>query len=234
MTAGDSMSDERDCGAEAAAFVLGALEPSEAEAFREHMASCVVCRDEVASFQQVVDVLPMAAQQYAAPRPLRRRVMRAVRAEPRAATFARPPRRPFRWLSLVPRPALAGAATLLAAAAVFGAVELAGSGTSGARLIHAQVIGSGSAQLAVSHGRGELIVRGMPQPPAGHVYEVWLQRGSSAPSPTSALFSVTSDGAGDVGVPGSLAGVSRVMVTPEPLGGSAAPTHAPVIVAQLG
>ena len=36
MTAGGQMSDERDCGADAAAFVLGALEPSEAQAFRAH------------------------------------------------------------------------------------------------------------------------------------------------------------------------------------------------------
>jgi anti-sigma-K factor RskA len=233
MTTGDSMSEERDCGADAAAFVLGALEPSEAEAFRAHMAKCVVCRDEVASFQQVADVLPMAAPQYAVPRQVRRRVMRAVHSEPRVGTVAAKRRRRFRALSLVPRPALAGAAALLAAAAVFGGVELAGSGTGGARLIQAQVVGSGSAQISISHGRGELIVRGMSQPPAGHVYEIWLQRGSAAPSPTSALFSVTSDGAGDVGVPGSLSGVSRLMVTPEPLGGSLAPTHAPVIVAQL-
>ena len=75
MTAGDSMSGERDCGADAAAFVLGALEPSEAEAFRRHMASCVVCRDEVASLQQVADVLPMSAPQYDVPRGLRKRVM---------------------------------------------------------------------------------------------------------------------------------------------------------------
>jgi hypothetical protein len=34
-------------------------------------------------------------------------------------------------------------------------------------------------------------------------------------------------------VPGDLKGVSEVLVTPEPLGGSSVPTHAPVIIAQI-
>jgi hypothetical protein len=37
-----------------------------------------------------------------------------------------------------------------------------------------------------------------------------------------------------VGVPGSVKGVSRLMVTAEPAGGTLAPTTAPVIVASLG
>jgi hypothetical protein len=47
------------------------------------------------------------------------------------------------------------------------------------------------------------------------------------------LFSVTRSGDSDVEVPGSLRGVSAVLVTPEPAGGSKAPTHAPVITAPL-
>ena len=49
------MSESHECGGDAAAYVLGALEPDEVEAFRLHMASCVVCRDEVAAFEQVTD-----------------------------------------------------------------------------------------------------------------------------------------------------------------------------------
>ena len=54
-----------------------------------------------------------------------------------------------------------------------------------------------------------------------------------SPSPTMALFSVTAAGDGQVDVPGSLHGVSLVMVTPEPAGGTKVPTHAPVISASL-
>ena len=225
----DPTAEGRDCGMDAAAYVLGALEPAEAEAFREHLASCAVCRDEVASFQRGADILPMAAPQFEAPRGLRRRVVREIRSSPRpGATVPSARSRTLEW----PRPAIAlGAALLAAAALIVGGVDLSGGG--GARLVQAQVSGAGSAQLRITHGRGELIMRGMPAPPAGHVYEIWVQRGSEAPSPTSALFSVTSGGSGDVGVPGALAGVSRVMVTPEPDGGSLMPTHAPVLVAQL-
>jgi hypothetical protein len=47
------------------------------------------------------------------------------------------------------------------------------------------------------------------------------------------LFSVTSSGAGDVDVPGSLRGIVRIMVTPEPAGGTTVPTHPAVLTAQL-
>ena len=55
------MSEKQDCGADAAAYVLGALEPAEAESFRAHLATCVVCRDEVSAFQEVADLLPLIA-----------------------------------------------------------------------------------------------------------------------------------------------------------------------------
>jgi hypothetical protein len=123
---------------------------------------------------------------------------------------------------------------LAAAVAIVGGIELGSTGSSGPRLIQASVAGSpGSAQLRVSGGHAELIVRHLPAPPAGHIYEVWLKRPNHTPAPTSALFSVTSTGAGDVGVPGDLRGVSEVLVTPERAGGSLVPTHAPVIVARL-
>jgi hypothetical protein len=101
-------------------------------------------------------------------------------------------------------------------------------------VIRASVIGSpGTAQLRVAAGSAELVVRRLPRPPSGEIYEVWLQRPGRAPSPTSALFSVTATGAADVGVPGNLHGVVRVMVTVEPDGGSRVPTHPPLIVANL-
>jgi len=226
------MSAAHDCGGDAAAYVLGALEPDEAEAFRRHLSSCVVCRDEVTAFQQVADTLPMVAPQQAAPRRLRRRVMTAVRAEPKAGAPAAAPRRSPNWIRAVPGPAFAVGALLVAVLVVAGLSLSIGS--SGSRVIQASVHGSpGTAQLRLSGGHAELVVNHFPPPPAGHIYEVWLRRGNRPPSPTSTLFSVTSSGAGDVGLTGRLRGVSEVLVTPEPAGGSLAPTHTPVIVAQL-
>ena len=62
---------------------------------------------------------------------------------------------------------------------------------------------------------------------------MWVQRGSAAPTPTGTLFSVSRAGRPSVGVPGSLTGSARCMVTQEPAGGTLAPTSAPVIVARV-
>ena len=101
-------------------------------------------------------------------------------------------------------------------------------------MIQARVAGvPGRASVRLSDGRGELIVRRFGPPPPGDIYELWLKRPRRAPAPTSVLFSVTSAGAAEVGLPARLHGVSEVMVTPEPAGGSPFPTHSPVIVARL-
>jgi anti-sigma-K factor RskA len=231
------MSDIPECSGDAAAYALGALDSAEADAFQLHVGRCVVCRDELAAFQQVVDVLPMSAPQLAAPRPLRRRVLKAVRAEPRlgAARLGAAPRtrRTPRWAVPIRPLAAAGVLAAVALATLVG-VELSSGGSSDTRVIQAEVAGSAaSAELRLSGGRGELTVRHLPAPPAGHIYEVWVQRPHHTPAPTTALFGVTVSGAGDVGVPGNLSGASAVLVTPEPSGGSLVPTHAPVIVVPI-
>ena len=229
MTDRDRSADQRECGADVAAYALGALDAAEAEAFRRHLETCAVCTEELASFQQVVNELPLAAPRHRAPGALRRKVMREVAADARKAGRSTPRGALGRWL--VPRPVLAVGLALIVAVGVFVAVQSGSSG--GTRVFQATVVGPGTAQLRVAHGRGSLVVRDFAPPPAGKIYQVWVQRGKRAPSPTSALFGVTSSGSGDVDVPGSLRGVSTVMVTPEPPGGSAHPTHAPVITVSL-
>jgi hypothetical protein len=89
-----------------------------------------------------------------------------------------------------------------------------------------------SAVVRVTDGHARLEVRGMRNPPRGRVYQVWLKRGSGAPEPTDALFTVRG-GHGQVDVPGSIKGVDQILVTSEPPGGSAAPTSKPVIAAAV-
>jgi len=229
----------RQCGTDVAAYALGALQPAEAEAFVRHLQSCSVCAQELASFRQVVDQLPLSAWRYRPSSGLRRRVLSAVTGEVRSHQSAHPSRRGRRVWQLpaslprqrLPAARLVSAVAALALLIVVTLVATSGGGTS-QRVINAQVTGPGRATLRVAHGRGELIVRGLPAAPRGKIYEVWLQRDKRA-LPTSALFNVTAQGDGDIDVPGSLHGVRRVMVTPEPLGGSRVPTHAPVIVAAL-
>jgi anti-sigma-K factor RskA len=231
MTDGEQMSGSHEC-TDAAAYVLGALEPQELEAFRAHLEQCTICRDEVEQFTVVVGALPTAVPQYRASRGLRRRLMREVRREPLVA-----PARQARSAGWSPSAlgrrgwAAAGAFSTVAVAAVVAVLTL-GSGAA-TSVFQAQVNGAGSAQVRVTNGHAELVVRHMTAPGHRRVYEVWLQSGKSAPVPASVLFGVSASGDADVGLPSKLQGVSAVLVTPEPLGGSPAPTHSPVIVAKL-
>jgi len=230
----DDMSGVHECGADAAAYVLGALEPAEAEAFRTHMETCAICRDEVEAFGVVAQALPLVAMQQQVPKGLKRRVMREVRQEVKLAG-ERKPRIDWRisptWLT--PRTALAGFGVLAVVVAA-GVAGFAAPNSSSGRLITAEVSGiSGSAQLKVVNERGELIVRHLSRPAQGKVYEVWIEAGHAKPVPASVLFGVSSNGDADVSLPKSLHGVRAVLVTPEPLGGTQVPTHAPVITADL-
>lgn len=223
----------RDCAGDVAAYVLRALDQHETQAFQAHLQECVVCRDEVQALGPVADSLAETAPQYHVPPALQRRVMRTVRSEARARRRAR--ERPSSAWSLprVSLPQLGLAAAAVAAALVIGITQL-GSGGSSVRVLHASVTGiQGQAQLRLSRGSGELVVRNLQPPPAGKIYEVWLKRGNHPPTPTTALFSVTASGSGDVGIPGSMRGVNTVMVTPEPAGGSKVPTRPAVIVASI-
>ncbi|HWE58246.1 MAG TPA: anti-sigma factor [Solirubrobacteraceae bacterium] len=230
------MSGTPDCGGDAAAYALGALEPQEAEAFRVHMHECAVCRDEVEALGGVIQALPMAAHQYPPPRGLKRRLMREVwHAQSAAGRAGRAGRAGARWRAQrrSPRGLQAGlAAAVLAAGGVIAGIEL----TAGAAVtvIQAQVSGvAGSAQLRLTNGHAELVVRHLTPPGQGHVYEVWLKSGRASPVPASVLFGVNSSGNADVGIPRRIRGVSAVMVTQERLGGAPRPTHAPVIVAPI-
>jgi anti-sigma-K factor RskA len=234
MSNRDRTADRRDCGGDVAAYALGALDPTEVEAFRRHLQTCSVCQEELTAFQQVVDELPLAAAPHKAPAAIRRRVLRDVKADARAsrtpAGSAPRARRPG-WR--MPRPALALGVTVLVAAAVVTAIVGTSSSGPSARVVTGQVVGPGTAQLRIAPSRASLVVHHFAQPPAGKIYQVWIVHGKNAPSPTMALFSPTSAGNAVVGVPGNLKGVSSVLVTPEPMGGSQHPTHAPVISVPL-
>jgi len=224
-----------DCGqsVDAAPYVLGSL--ADADGYREHLEQCAICRAQVAELQLVVDTLPASVPAIRAPEALRTRVLATVRSEAEllksAASVAEEPRtRSGRRRSL--RVSLLGAGLAIAVtAAAAVAITINLRSTAHERVSSAQVAASirgARASLRQSGGRAELVVSGMPQPPLGKIYEVWLARGSAA-QPTDALFSVTSSGTASVNVPGSLHGVQQVMVTSEPLGGSSHPTSAPLL-----
>jgi len=235
MSANGPPVDPDDCGGNAAPYVLGALTAEEHEAFRRHMESCAVCREEVASLTVVAAALPVSAPQVSAPAELKRRVMSSVRADARApgseespSSSPRAGRVRVRWLPALAATAVAAALIVLAVAAI---VPSGGSGRT--RVIHAEVLAPNArASLRVNAGHAELTIAHMPQAAPGHVYELWIKR-SAGPIPTDALFTIAADGGATVGVPGSVSGVREITVTSEPLGGSSVPTSPAVIVARL-
>ena len=208
---------------EAAAFVLGALGDDDRD-YRAHLAGCSICRAEVAELRLVIDAVPRAVPSAVAPDELHDRVMAVVRSEAELLKAAGPdadlaPRRLRGWL---PHARLAAAAGMLAATALVVVLILGSSGPA-TRAIPARIAFASPGAHAVLRelgDRGELVLSGIPQPPPGKIYEMWEQRARNAPTPTDALFTVTSSGSGSVGVPDSLAGVREVLVSAEPLGGS--------------
>jgi anti-sigma-K factor RskA len=231
MSEPDRTGRERGCRNDAAPYLLGALDSAEARAFAHHMRSCAACRDEVAVLAPVLDVLPSCVPRQEVGAALRRRVMHAVRSEPKVSSAAarrlrRPPR--LSWPALH-RPAVAAALAFALTLVVVIAAGSLGSHESPARVIRASV---GQAHLQVADGRGELIVDHLPPAPADRVYELWLKRGNRPPTP-STLFEVTSRGTAVLGVPGAVTGTTRVLVTVEPAGGSRVPTTRAVIFARV-
>jgi anti-sigma-K factor RskA len=216
---------DHDRGDDAAAYVLGALEPREAAEYLRHLTVCTSCREELAALTPVADALASAVRQMPAPPDLKRRVLRSV-SDPRHARGHRSWKAPGRRIR--------GVALAVGCVAILAAFAILGADHENSRVVSARVMGSpGAAQLHISHNHAELVVSRLPPPPAGRIYEVWLKRGSTSPAPTSALFSVTASGAATVDVPGNLRGVSQILVTQEPAGGSRVSTHQPVIVASL-
>jgi anti-sigma factor RsiW len=233
-----------------AAFLLGALPDAERRAFEAHLATCAHCREDVTSLRVVAEALPLAVPAVVPPPQLRERLMETVRAEASVLEAAGPaadrprPQRRRRFTLSFGRPlALAGAvgALVLGGAVGFGL----GSTTSDdhtrtvvqVRTVQASVDAAaaprGTALIVLRDDVATLSVRGLPAPPPGKVYEVWLlRRGAAAPSPTDALFSVSHRGSGRVALP-SVRGVEAVLVTAEPDGGSSAPTSQPFINASL-
>jgi anti-sigma-K factor RskA len=210
-------------GIDAGAWALGALDERDAAAFEAHLRICAQCRGEVARLRVPADSLALATEQVTPPPELKDRIMREVAPAP-----ARERRRERRWF-LRPMPIAALAAATLAVGIAVGVLVSPGQSS---RTVQANVSQAGaSAVVHISGDHARLEVRGMRNPPAGHVYEVWVKRGSKAPEPAGALFTVMR-GHGDVDV-GSVKGVTTIMVTAEPAGGSRTPSGSPVITAAV-
>ncbi len=216
------------------AYALGALPELEAQVFERHLMRCELCQEELRRLTEAVEALPRSVPAQEPPPSLKANLMEQVRAE---ATPSSGPARE-RWRFSLPRlrPAMAWAAAALLIAGVlagYGVSQLGGDGDGG-RTLQAQVdmqrLPDGSATLSVPEDDGEgsvLRVEGLPDPGRERVYQVWVERGGEVES--ASIFDVDESGAGAAVVPEAIDGVSAVMVTREPRGGSIEPTESPVL-----
>jgi anti-sigma-K factor RskA len=224
--------EHRDCAESLGAYALGALPEAESDRVQQHIASCRECQAELEWLRVAADALPASVSPMAPPPELKSRVMAIVQSEAdllRAAGEGadRPPqpRRRWNWSWLTAeawRPAVALGATAAVAAV---AVVLASSG-SGTRTIQAQYAGPGTASLTVHGSQAQLVVNGLRAPPANHVDELWVKRGSAAPVPAGTFVL----GSGTVRLKQPVRPGDVVMVTVEPGQGTPAPTSMPFLV----
>lgn len=226
------------CGADVAAYALGALPEEDRRRFEAHLETCELCRTDLAALRPVVDALPAAAEPVEPPGALKKRIMSVVEAEAREqreqrehrARAARPKRA---WLSFRgPIPALAAAAVLLLAGVGIGLAVLRGDEPV-ATYAGDCIRGCDEVAMSVDDGHGTLKVEGMDQPPPGRVYQVWTHRYGEDPKPTDALFTVAKDGSASVDVPADAEAIDQVLVTDEPPGGSVEPSTAPYFAVKM-
>jgi anti-sigma-K factor RskA len=223
---------------EVGAYLLGALSDSERAAFEGHLVDCAECRTEVERLRPAADLLPRSVEQVEPPPTLKRSLMEVVEREAieRDGAPEKERRTPLgerlrRALGGSLRPALAGAAVVLAVAIGFAVGQL-GGGDEGRSIVAQTTLPDASGSLKVhDDDTGTLEVRGMPSLEGDRVYQAWVQRdGMIEPEPT---FEVGADGRGVVAVPEDLSDAQAVMVTREPRGGSRAPSEKPILTVTL-
>lgn len=237
-----------DAHALSGAYAVDALDDLERAAFERHLAECPECRAEVASLREAAAVLAETTA-VEPPPALRDRVLAGI-----ATTRPLPPevpapvaldsrRRPRRRLNLL----VAAAAAVLA---VGGGVvlweqpwqdtthqQLSAIDTvltaSDAKRTSLDFDGGAKATLVHSDtvGRAVLVTEKMPPPPAGKVYQLWLdQPGKGMVS--AGLMPIREDQR--VLLAGDAATATGAGITVEPEGGSPEPTSAPIALFDFG
>jgi anti-sigma-K factor RskA len=210
-----------------AAYLLGALEPGEAAELERHVAGCRECEEELERLRPAVQVLPETVERVEAPAALRGRLMEQVRSEAGGSQAAPAVRHaPKRRFGLHPLAGLATLALVLAAIAGY-AIRDSGSGGGKTTTVATGHSPGVTAEMVREGETGTLRLANLHQLPPDKVLQAWVQRGKRVVS-AKALFVPNRDGTATATIDG-MQGVSTVMVTAEPRGGSVQPTSAPIV-----
>lgn len=226
-------------------YALSALEPEETVVFERHLATCSRCQDVVEADRHTVRLLSAAAPEMEASPGFKDRLMaraaRDIAAAPTAPqplprrvaevqpTRAQEPARPFIWL---PRGWML--APLAAAFAVaLGLGTLVGQQVYGSQVLASAVFpaqGGGQATVLVRRsGAAEIALQGLPEPPAGRVYQAWAIPDGGTPLPDG----TTASGQGTIALQQPVLG-RTVAITLEPAPGVSAPTTQPILAGKVG
>jgi anti-sigma factor RsiW len=197
------------------AYLLGALNDLERQAFERHLRGCSECQEELERLRPAVEALPGSVEQLAPPPGLKKRLMAEVEPGRRA------PNR--RVLALA-------AAVVIALAVAFGVTQLGGDDTRTVSATVAKAVPGAGGQLDIQGDHATLRLHGMPDLGARRVYQVWLQHGERmVPART---FEVGTAGAGDVRLP-DVRKADGVYVTREDRGGAQVPSEDPIVSVPL-
>lgn len=233
------------------AYVLHALAADEHDRFERHLPSCPPCAQEVRELAATAGRLGSAVS-VAPPAGMKREVMARVSTERQDPPLVarRAQRAGNRGRLAASRFALAAC---VAAAAVFGGVAVwqhqeaedaraaaraaertaddlsAVLSAPDAKVSTGKLPDGAGATVVVSRERDRavFVASGMPEPPAGKVYQLWFSEGD-AMRPAGLMGS--SQTSGTILMEGPVDGASGMGITLEPAGGSAQPTSAPLAV----
>jgi anti-sigma-K factor RskA len=206
------------------AYLLGALNDLERQAFERHLRACSECQEELERLRPAADALPGSVVQLDPPPGLKKRLMAEVE---RDSAPARPAWRPR---LRVPRLAFVAAALLLGLAIGFGIAQLGGDETRTVSVTVARAMPNAGGTLDIEDGRATLHLHDMPDLGSKRVYQVWLQHGERlVPART---FEVGQSGTGRVEIAG-VDDADSVYVTREARGGATVPSEDPIVSAPL-
>jgi anti-sigma-K factor RskA len=230
------------------AYAVDALDDAERRLFEEHLASCPECRAEVASFRETTASVAVA-QEEPAPDSLRAGVLAAI-----AQVRPLPPETPQvpvgRVVSLrrraLPMLVAAAVALVLVTAGAFAWHPWRSGSGSGQTTVADQVLhasdavrvterlpgGAGDLVLvrSASVGRAVMVGTGVPEPPAGKTYQLWLQQPGSKTMVSAGLMP---DSHQPTLLTGDALTATAAAVSVEPATGSRHPTTDPVAVFPL-
>jgi anti-sigma factor RsiW len=222
------MSDHTRHQDDVGAYLLGALNDLERQAFERHLRGCVECQEELARLRPAADALPGSVQQFEPPARLKASLMEVVEREARAEQPQPERRRPRRRFFM--RPAFVAAALLIGVVVGFGVAQLGGDETRTLAATVDRAMPQAGGTLRVSNDDATLRLHDMPALSGTRVYQVWLQHGDRLlPART---FEVGADGRGTVDL-SNVDDADGVYVTREARGGAQVPSEDPIVSVPL-